>query len=214
MDGFLRDILRRARTLAWGRVDAVTDVGDGFEVDLTLRPTDEQVTAELAVGAGGRGGGLVRRPVTGDVALVGLVDGSTNDAVVITWVHIGAMPGPDGVDPGGVYLVAPTGELLELRTDAASQVMGVDGSVSIDNDAGAGFELTAAGRVALGNNVGDVLDQLSKGISKAEKICQHAASAVTTTALGPQPLSSVPLFTALQIELIAIRTIVDLIRKS
>lgn len=195
MDGLLRDIRSRARTLAWGRVESVSKTSSGHEIDLTILPTDEQVTAELGVSIAGPSGTLVREPSVGDIAVVGLINGDPNDAIVLTWVHVGAMPGPD-VDAGGVYLVAPTGEFVELRTGA-----------------GAKLELTAEGRVGLGNDAGELLEQVSKSLQKAESICQNAASAVVATVLGPQPLSTAPLFTKLQLELVAIRTIIDLIRK-
>jgi hypothetical protein len=211
MDGFLRDLRRRAKNLSWGRVEAVSRIGNRFEVDVRLLPGEEFVVADLAAGAGGNGGGVVRRPVAGDVALVGLVDGDLNDAVVVTWVHLGQTDGPE-IDDDGLHIVAPSGELVEVRSDAGAIVIDDVGELVASNDAGASLELTADGRVRLGNGAGDILKQVSDAISKAESICDHATNAQVVTLLGPQPLTTAPLFSAVKLQLVVIRQIVNAIK--
>lgn len=211
MDGFLRDLRRRAKNLSWGRVETVSRVDNRFEVDVRLLPGEELVVADLGIGAGGNGGGVVRRPVEGDVALIGLVDGDLNDAVVVTWVHLGQTDGPE-IDDDGLHIVAPSGELVELRSNAGSLMIDDVGELVASNDAGASLELTANGRVKLGNGAGDLLKQVSDAISKVESICDHATNAQVVTLLGPQPLTTATLFSSVKVQLVTIRKIVNAIK--
>lgn len=167
MDGILRNILSKTRSVALGKVENVYDIDGRYEVELTVIPTEEIITAEVAIPVAGSGGGVTRKPAKGDIAVVVYVDSDLSDAVVISWLHHGNSKPPQKITEG-LHLVAPKGEDLEVRSDNARVLIESDGKVtveskngdirikangemSIENTAQAKLTLKKSGGITLGN---------------------------------------------------------------
>lgn len=113
----LQRLAGRTMTLAEGRVEAdVTSVDDGMiEIDFELSTTGESVIVEQLIPIGS----VFRLPKAGQLALLGFVDGDRNEGYVIGWISRPEnAPAPATIQPGVVYVWAPTGERIRLVTDA------------------------------------------------------------------------------------------------
>lgn len=83
-----------------------------------------------------------------------------------------------------------------------------------DDPAGVRFQISPAGQFKFGTPAVEVLQQISDLADKVQQTALNTATSVTTTALGPQPLSNAGQLSALAVQAATIKALINSIKLS
>lgn len=147
-----------------------------IEALVEVEQAERNLWVDVCPAMGGAGGGLVRLPKAGETGVMAAPEGKLSDGFLVAWVHTAAgMPAPE-VPENTYMLQAADSEHVLVRATG-------EGTIRLEGPSGIFVELTAAGKVKVGNGEVELLDLLHQTLTTLQ-------STVVLTQLGTQPLSS------------------------
>lgn len=210
----LNRIRDEARTCVLMVCTADADVTDGrVEVDVDILGYDDEET--IAWVAGGVRGpfGL---PRSGELWFGALLGSGLNEAVALVPLTRFDSTDLPISELGVTSWTPPVGEEIRIETrDAGVRLTSAEAIDFSASDSirfqlgGLSVEMTSAGKLKMGKSSVEVVDALSKTLGFLSDTLRDLAATQVVTLLGPQPLITAPLFTARQLTVTSLKTLID-----